>query len=215
MIEIFGDTVTSSSQHPEQPPTFSDLIFDRYGSKNRDENYRGVNNCSEERILYFLKKISNKGVVVIFHGNNRSEFCPGSSEDFVDLPSHEVSFYNDIRERIPFNTSSYHNLPPEQMSEMLVKHRRLFYNKDLLSYRYQGALAMIDGYLSAKRMQVIHCINPVNLPAGFCFKSGVVDKRPFDIMEANPDLTSANGISETGNHLIAKILFERIDDLKA
>ena len=211
-IRIFGSTITSSRKKVGELPTFSDLIFDRYGYHNRDENYRGVRYCSEERILYFLKKIKCD-VAVIFHGNRYSEFCPGSTEDFVDVDCGNVGFYDNIRERIPINTSMHRNTTATQMSAMIVRHRNLFYNKDLLLYRHQSAMLMIDGYLSSKNMQAIHCINPIDIPDGFQFKSGIVDSNLKQFLITHPDQNSSNAVTAEGNRIIADSLIEYIEKL--
>lgn len=72
-LQIFGYSLTNSFYKPEihdnqgqGPKTFVDLLHDKFNTVS-DPSLRGIPMCSEERILYNLKKTKEIDVAIIVH----------------------------------------------------------------------------------------------------------------------------------------------------
>lgn len=229
-IKIFGDSITNARRFTHQPFTFVDILEHHYQCKDEHPNYRGRARCSEERILYFLKKLKKIDVAVIFHGHLTHEFCPSCTDDFdhgtIDdedleyMVSNDVDrhFFNDVIYKIPFSadiTPCKYNAVTTR--NILENHRRFHYNIDLQYNRYQGALSMIDQYVTAKSIKTIHCIQEKYIPSWFKFSSGIVITE-FSDYQHHPIYgcsytESQNAITEEGNRIIADRLIGCINEL--
>lgn len=186
--------------------------------------------CSEERILYELKKHKHIDVAIIFHSNPSFYFThrvpkrdfmyvdesnfdskyknirnfDGGKTDGVDDQAHESFFNGTALDREDFITG-------------LKYFNRYFYDQDLQANRYQASLAMIDQYLHFKKIPVIHSL-PVNqnfIPNWFSFTSGIVDRElqhfQFNQYRESDHRVSSNNINQEGNNIIAKKLLNLIN----
>lgn len=228
-LAIFGSSVTSMKEHDHQPPTFVDLLFERYGRFDPFyATYRARSRCSEERILYFLKKIGHIDFAVIFHGYPHHEFCPASTEDFhhgwIDDEDRDYmqaagikrNFFNDISKDIPTTTDLLDfTLEPYEAQDLLREHSEKFYNIDLQLNRFHGSLFMIDQHLVDNGIKAVHCITKTHIPSWFTFRSGPVETR-FSSWQYSPPYCcdysqSNNAINEEGNCIIADTLTAHIE----
>lgn len=240
-IQFFGHSATRGRELPKHDKTFYNIIMDRYGLPNaRELNehgqytdcytfYRGFIKCSEERILFFLKKMPVPDLAVIFHADPQFVFMPTLDHDFrngkIDkwdieyqkkIDHHYVQ-YPHFKERLPSSVFEGDLVHWSKVNELLRHHEENFYHRDLQLNRYHGALIQIDQYLTAKKVKTIHCIHQEYIPSWFKFNSGIVDTKLIKLqyMEQYSEsyATSSNGINEKGNTIIAKTLFKYIKSL--
>ncbi len=229
-LEIFGNSITNVARFDTHPPTFVDLLQTHFNQHKYQLMYRSRARCSEERILYFLKKIKVIDVAIIFHAAPSHEFFPSCFDDFnhgtIDdedldyMIENNVMkyFHKNIRDNIPpkcYDTEIYYDGITTR--NILAEHHRLFYNIDLQRNRYLGAITLIDQYLTAKKIPVIHCINPKYIPSWFKFSSGVVNTE-FSTFQYEPPYNcsytqSHNAITAEGNVLIADTFIKHINTL--
>lgn len=230
-IRILGNSITNVRKISHQPKTFVDILEQHYSFVDRNPSYRGIPRCSEERILYFLKKFKTPDVVIIFHGSPTHEFCPSCASDFANgtIDDEAVEYMTDagiVKEFfenanvIPKTLDSVKKrYDPKTTQSLLESHKNLYYNSDLQMNRYQGALVLIDQYVTAKKINAIHMINSKYIPSWFKFNSGIVCNEFLDYQN-HPDYSctyneSANAITEQGNRIIADRLIEYVDLLLA
>lgn len=226
-VKFFGNSITSEACEPQHFTTFVETVMNHYNCYDTNNVCRGVARCSEERILFYLKKTKKIDVAVIFHGWPDAEFCVSSVDDYshgdIDeedieyLTSNNINrrFYKNVQKKLPQskNDSAY-SLTPKETKDRLTDHRDLFYHIDLQRNRYNGALIQIDQYCTAMGINVIHCINSA-LPKWFSFTSGIVN-RDFGEYQYNSlygcsYTKSANAINEEGNKIISDTLISYID----
>jgi len=73
-IEFFGSSIIGSNTfQPEKPKSFYDLILDHFNATSL--NFM-IAQCSEERILYNLKKTSEIDIAIIFHSTPQFIYFP-------------------------------------------------------------------------------------------------------------------------------------------
>jgi hypothetical protein len=100
-----------------------------------------------------------------------------------------------------------------------------FYNKDVTTNRYYGALTQINDYVFTKKIPTIHFVsNLKHIPSWFEFKSGIVDKKIiFNWDDDSSSLSkdyhcsyskSANAITQEGNIIMFELIKEYIEKLK-
>lgn len=229
-LAILGNSITSVKEHDYQPPTFVDILHERYGRFDTlHSTYRARSRCSEERILYFLKKLERIDFAVIFHGKPHHEFCPACTDDFhhgwIDdedrdhMLVHGITrnFFVDVSKDIPMTTDLQEiEMDPADAQELLREHATRFYNLDLQLNRFHGALSLIDRHLVEHGIRSLHCIDQSYIPSWFSFRSGKVETRfptwqyvsPYccDYSESN------NAINAEGNRIIAETLIKHIDE---
>jgi len=198
-VQYPGNTVTH----------FIDLIAKHF--KNSNIIKHGYIQCSEERILYNLKKTSNLDLCIIFHSYPRYYFIPDVKRDV-----HYTSKQEEIEEKFNQYFFNNTNIKREDFIEAVTLYNKYFYDKDLNYNRYYGALIQIDQYLHAKNIPVVHCKNLDSncYPSWFEFKSGVVSTHPEFIKMKYPEpnhLKSGNNITEEGNKIIFDMLLPLID----
>jgi len=239
-IKFFGNSITRSklidlqpesfdSNKHNQPFTFVDRIYQYYNCVDTNNTCRGRARCSEERILFYLKKTKKIDVAIIFHSSFENEFCVSAVEDYAhsDIDDENMqyllenniqnSFYTNVQKQLPksINDANIH-LYPQEIKALLADHRRLYYHIDLQRNRFHGALIQIDQYLTSKNIKAIHCMyHP--LPDWFKFSSGIVDYDFAKFQYTEPYTCSyaksTNAISEEGNIIIANKLISYIDEL--
>ena len=229
-LYVFGHSICARST-PEVPsPTFVDTLFKKYSVPDRC--FYGYAACSEERILYFLKKVKNPDAVIIFHGVPHYFFVPGLERDFDVVrdsdyiwrdPNWEyLNYFNSIPKDRPYTdeewdvrlTTRYNDkahLHRNVFKNMVEIYTRYFYTFDLATNRHNGALMQIDQYLAYKKIPVVHCVREQYIPSWFKFTSGLVDTElwnfqsttsPYHCSYAN----SLNAVTAEGNQRIAERL---------
>lgn len=226
-IKFFGNSITSEASKPHHFPTFVQTVMSHYNCIDTNDVCRGVARCSEERILFYLKKTKKIDVAVIFHGMPHAEFCVSSVDDFkhgtmdyeeIELLTNEGinrMFYTDVQQKLPTcKSDATVNSTPAETYEKLKNHNEMFYHIDLQKNRYNGALIQIDQYLTYKNIKAVHFTNRM-LPAWFKFTSGIVNTE-FGEYQYSPTYgcsyaKSANAITEEGNKIISDALISYID----
>lgn len=228
-ITRFDGNRINTGLHPSGVKTFRDIIHERYYINDTDENSlaTGFIVCSEERILYFLKKYKRPDLAIIFHALPWFVFNPSFNRDFVlglthDMEDRRISagwtyFPNMRKDRLPkTQTDGEFEKDTRRMTEVTEQYEQYFGSRDLQNNRYMGALIQIDQYLTAKKIPAIHVPFSHHVPSWFKFTSGPV---LLDIMDNAHDPNvwktssnaSTNTITAEGNMIIADMLSEHID----
>lgn len=240
-IYFFGHSATKGRMEPIFPKTFFNLVYDYFSLPNsvnilENGDYedghtlsRGFIKCSEERILFFLKKTKidpENDIVIIFHGDPNFVFCPSLDHDFrnsaIDkwdrdyYEEKDKNFiqYENFKDKLPKDYYEGTDINWRDVETLLNTNLKNFYHIDLQFNRYYGALIQIDQYLRSRKIPVIHCIHKEYIPSWFKFSSGIVDTELIEI-QYNSDYSisyakSSNGINEEGNKIIANKLTKYI-----
>lgn len=227
-IHIFGHSICARAgwKHDKpEPDLFVDRLIKKYNIP--DSNYHAVNQGSEERILYFLKKVKQIDLAIIFHGTPQHFFCPAWSSDF-HLVDQDKYWENDYPKDLYYMPEILKDKPKEPIHDIVldkknyqksyenfVKH---FYTPELNRNRHYGALIQIDQYLHHKKIHAIHCVLKNTLPTWFKFSNGIVDTELAELQKQNSKFytgsqNSGNLISEEGNIYITNKLTEYIEQL--
>jgi len=193
-----------------------DLLHDRFDTTS-DPSLRGIPMCSEERILYNLKKTKDIDVAIIIHSQPVFWFFFLDNRDLRVMNEKDLTnFFEVTAKNKPGDlTSLYHDELPFSIEEVekIVKFQQDYMlTPDLIRNRYLGALIQIDQYCTAKKIPVIHCVKPDEIPNWFKFSSGIVD---IDLKKLAAEhfagyATSVNSVSDDGNKIIADKLEEYI-----
>ena len=238
-LYVFGNSITLRKPvvKRDAPKTFVDILFEKYNVPEYDHLYSAVC-CSEERILYFLKKIKAIDVAIIFHGLPEFFFVPTLERDFSAMKEDDyfwddphwkklnvfpsvaddkpISFVEWKRRRnhVALDTT----ITSENFKTEYYNYLKYFNTHDLTVNRHNGALAQIDQYLTYKKIPVVHCVLPKTLPTWFKFSSGIVDTEISKFQFSNhPNHCSHakvnNAIDEEGNKIIADKLIEYVEQL--
>jgi len=218
-IEFFGSSVIgSNSFQPEKPKSFYDLILDHFNATSL--NFM-IAQCSEERILYNLKKTSEIDIAIIFHSTPQFIYFPNFTRDFVVMHDHEIDNWNSRQHFLDYVDAFKQNkkdivtnlyVPTESIDVSIIKDFMKFhFNRDVNRNRFHGALSLIDDYVYAKKISAIHVIHN-HIPNWFNFKSGIVDSDIWNIEREYSESfnKSVNGISEEGNNLVFNKLIRLI-----
>lgn len=240
-IQFYGHSITNISR--EFPiKTFVDLILEKYQATCQPHS-RGIPLCSEERILYDLKKTKDMDVAVIFHTNEDFYFFLTDQRDHEVMNSEELdrkfgdenhgfgeSRYGLLVDKAKdraIGNCAWETYKTADIKTLLTNYQNLMLSKDLMRNRYFGALIQIDQYCTSKGIPVIHCpLDKRSIPTWFNFTSGIVDYEinaynykhlGWGTGQPNPHYIgyqkSDNAISEEGNVLIADRLCSHIDQL--
>lgn len=189
----------------------------------------GARQGSEERVLFELKKTKNLDLAIIFHCPSNFLFLPGSDRDFkLDgrFRSHAsyiwtINEIQDMNEKLGFHQEHHKKFIDKfetvnKFVNAMTTFRSFFYDPDLTMNRYYGSLLQIDQYLLAKQINAIHVLSDgLPLPDWFKFKSGIVDETISNDIEEHKSASSdwfVNGLTETGNNVIAEKLYQLIID---
>lgn len=233
-IHFYGHSITNTSQHfPIK--TFADLVIEKYQATSQPHS-RGVAMCSEERILYDLKKTKKIDVAIIFHTSEDFYFFLPDSRDYNVMDDDEIkqkisgdNYFLQLektKDRAVENCER-NILPVDEIRQVLAIQQKFLISRDLLKNRFYGALIQIDQYCTAKKIPVIHCpLSRESIPSWFTFTSGIVDYSLNEHAEShinknpqNPNPyyagyhQSDNAITAEGNLVIANKLYEYIDQL--
>ena len=221
-IEFFGSSVIgSNSFQPEKPKSFYDLILDHFNATSL--NFM-IAQCSEERILYNLKKTSEIDIAIIFHSTPQFIYFPNFTRDFVVMHDHEIDNWNSRQHFLDYVDAFKQNkrdivtnfsVPIEPIDTKIIKDfMKLHFNRDVNRNRFHAALSLIDEYVYAKNIPTIHLTHG-HIPNWFNPKSGIVDRDIWD-MERDYSVSfnkSVNGISIEGNYLIFNKLKDYINKI--
>lgn len=221
-IHIFGHSICLRSH--SNILSFIDILIDQYNIKPHQLH---ISLCgSEERILYFLKKVKEPiDIAIIFHGDPGLVFVPPLERDMHPYALDSAFWDN------PFNrTLKYFENIPKDKSETSLQTTSLedfkiayeyflkyFYTKDLNTNRHYGALTQIDQFLKYKNIHAIHCVLEYTMPSWFNFSSGIVDTEITQMQNSSSiyrcdKRLSPNKINEEGNKLIAETLIKYINE---
>jgi hypothetical protein len=228
-LQIFGYSLTNSFYKPENhdnqgrgPKTFVDLLHDRFNTTS-DPSLRGIPMCSEERILYNLKKTKDIDVAIIIHSQPIFWFFFLDNRDLRVMNEKDLTNFFEVTAKNRgdetygyfYKTNSVEDstmFTIEQVEKLVQFQQDYMLTPDLIRNRYLGALIQIDQYCTAKKIPVIHCVNPKEIPNWFKFSSGIVDtdlKKLAAEHFAGYNI-SVNSISDDGNRIIADKLEEYI-----
>ena len=226
-IEFFGSSIIGSNTfQTDKPRSFYDLILNHFNASSL--NYM-IAQCSEERILYNLKKTSEIDVAIIFHSTPQFIYFPNFTRDFMFMNEHEIDDWNSRQHFLDYVDAFKQNkrdivtnfsVPTEPIDASIIKDfMKLHFNRDVNRSRFDGALSLIDEYVYAKKISTIHVIHDY-IPNWFNFKSGwgignVVDKDIWNIERGYSESfnKSVNGISIEGNNLIFNKLKGYINEM--
>jgi hypothetical protein len=229
IVRFFGHSMTKHKQQDTSPKTFVDLVQEHYKCLDTNDTYHALGRCSEERILFFLKKVKPMDVAVIFHSWPTFTFVPGFVRDVGKsrFEDDEIEFlhkaregyfwrYDNFEKSLPTNSSQSIEFPIEEANEILEQNRRYFYHPDLQMNRFMGALIQIDQYCTSKKIPVIHFTN-YEFPKWFKFTSGIVDTDTVEMSFEGSRYyvgyqKSENAINAKGNVLIAKKIIYYIEN---
>ena len=238
-LYVFGNSIVGRARPDAigMPKTFVDILFEKYNIP--DNHLYGYALCSEERILYFLKKIKEIDIAIIFHGLPECFFVPALERDFSVLNIEDyfwkdenwshLNLFPSISADKPItnaewkvirsNGKNFENfIPNEEFKSHYYNYLKYFYTHDLCHNRHYGALAQIDQYLTYKKIPVIHCTLPRTTPTWFKFSSGIIDDElaTFQYQHHLNHCSHAkvtNAIDEEGNRIIADRLISYIEQL--
>lgn len=239
-LYVFGNSITFRKivSKREMPKTFVDILFEKYNVPDYDHLYSYAC-CSEERILYFLKKIKEIDIAIIFHGLPEFFFVPTLERDFTAIKENDYFWEDKHWEHLNTHPSITQDKPLSMLEWKLIRNNindddnfvtnenfktvyyeymKYFYTHDLCVNRHNGALIQIDQYLTHKKIPVIHCTLPRTTPTWFKFNSGIVDSEISQFQFSNhPNHCShakvKNAIDEEGNKIIADKLISYIEQL--
>ena len=221
-IHIFGHSICLQSE--TNILSFTDILVNRYDIKPHQLH---ISLCgTEERILYFLKKVKEPiDIVIIFHGDPSLMFVPSLPDDMHPSTNTTGYFWDNPRNiqlRYHEHVVNDKTTPNVQLQsrddfkiafEYLLKY---FFTRDLNTNRHYGALVQIDQYLKYKNIHAIHCVLENTLPSWFTFSSGIVDTEITTMQQVSSKYRcdgrlSNNKINEEGNKLIAEKLIGYIN----
>ena len=184
-IEFLGHSIANRNRRGSYD-LFTDIIRKKFNAISKHD---GFGLCSEERILYFLKKTKGIDLVVIFHADPAFYFGPGFECDFSTMSDREVEeyyskfttrFYEQARrdKLIDKDTDPSIDFGGELAITAFKNYNKYFYTREVNQNRHNGALMQIDQFLTAKNIPAIHCItSPTDIPAWFKFTSGIIDRK--------------------------------------
>lgn len=236
-IGFFGHSIAQTDSDPNSNDYIQQLI------KKYDAELCGAGTaqCSEERILFQLKKTKDIDIAVIYHANPKFVFIPSlhrdvsistkvedkfdyeleKNQNLLDDGIYEnaVIFLNSFisRETITFNKELL-----DELTKAIWYNKRYMSHPDLVRNRYFGALMHIDSFVKNRNIKVIHAIDPEHsresIPSWFNFSSGIIDNelQTFQHRKKGFQVSygeSCNGINEAGNKLMIDILSNHFDRL--
>ena len=226
-IQFYGHSIAARNR-VNKFDTFVDKLVQKYCVV--DPDYEGIAKCSEERILYNLKKTKTIDLAIIFHADPKFYFCPTffiDSDKVSEKEFHQAGYvkplvvYPELRtdSRIDKNID-HQTLTLEETKNIIRTYQDYFFTPESNKNRHNGALIQIDQYLTAKTIPVIHLLQDKNhVPNWFKFSSGIVD---YDIAPMQHDNSqyscsysrSCNAITEEGNDIIFNKIVNYINSFK-
>jgi len=222
-IHIFGHSICLRSKKTFK--TFTQTLIDTY---NLQPHQLHISVCgSEERILYFLKKIKEPiDIVIIFHGDPGLMFVPTLERDlhpsteneyFLDTPMYQnIKYFRNVT--LDKSAVEEKFAPLSDFKRAYDYFLKYFYTRDLTANRHYGALIQIDQYLASKKINAIHCVLERTIPTWYTMTSGIVDTEITLMQKAESPYAcdhrlSPNRINEEGNDIIARKLMWYIQSM--
>ena len=220
-INFYGNSLCGRNRD-EKFDTWVDRIITELNC-DRPE-YIGIAQCSEERILFNLKKSEPFDLAIIMHGEPGFIFCPTFQRD-LHKQSNKVLQFNKTYDYYPGSLkdekqtreSELIQLTPEETKQTVETYQKYFYTPETNRNRFYGALIQIDQYLKFKNIPTIHCPqHRHDIPKWFTFTSGPV---LYDIATMQHDNSpyycgynkSSNAVNEEGNEIIFNKILEQIN----
>lgn len=217
--------------HDSGVETFADILSKRYGidDGHRRDLATNVTCCSEERILYFIKKYGPQiDLAVILHAPSWFVFNPSFNRDFPlnkprDIeeikvnPTGWIRYEGSSSDRFPHSKFDGVREDSTKIVDTIHDYLSSFGSIDLQRNRYLGALIQIDQYLMAKRIHAIHLPwSNSEIPPWFSFGSGPVlhglQEKAHDPQHWKSSYhASPNAVTPEGNRLIADAIAREID----
>lgn len=216
-IRFFGHSQTKyrTKEDHFSIDTFVNIIQDKYKCYDANNSYYGIGACSEERILFYLKKQKNIDMAIIFHAIPTYVFAPGFVQDISKgkISKDEMSYWKET------NKVLAEDLTLDEANDIVNNNKKWFYHQDLQMNRFVGAMMQIDQYCTAKQIPVIHFVHN-RIPKWIKFTSGIVDDEIYKMDITHNHLTqyhigyqnSANSLNEEGNKIIAEKIIEYIEN---
>jgi hypothetical protein len=195
--------------------------------------------CSEERMLYQIKKTKNLDLAIVIHTKPENIFVPTWDRDIDSLnreylvkkmkdgkhcivPNFDETIdtvrASDFEAIESFYTDAIggEHANNEEFLTALLLNKKYLFDVDLQRSRYYGALIQIDQYLTAMNIPVVHCLGkPDWIPSWFKFSSGETEKT-IQTFRYDPRYTvsyqeSSNALNEEGNNAVFEILLPLIN----
>ena len=236
-LYIFGHSICGRATPFRPVKTFVDALFEKYNVPY-DHLYT-YKWCSEERILYFLKKVKKPDAVIIFHSLPNVFFVPGLERDFDTINDNNyfwkdpnwshLNYYQSVVDdraltEADWNTLKQNNrrydsyLNNSEFKKIYYDYLKYFHTHDLTVNRYHGALTQIDQYLQYKKIPAVHCVNSVHIPTWFKFSNGIVDTELWNFQASDSPYHCSharlnNAVTEEGNKIITDTLVGYIERL--
>lgn len=207
-IGFFGHSMCV--KYPENIVTsWTDHIINHFSPSK--VTHHGYIQCSEERILYNLKRTQKINLCIIFHSYPKYYFIPSMTRDIAYTEDNEIL-------KIKFDEYFFENskIDRNEFLKSLETYNKFYYNKENNLNRYYGALIQIDQFLLRKKIPVVHCLTSDSTcyPDWFTFKSGICDTEisKIQITHREPNhLISGNNVTKKGNKIIFKKLLPLIE----
>ena len=189
-IEFFGPSIIASGKNNQNFYTFYDLLLSSFNASSLNTQ---IPLCSEERILYNLKKTTNIDVALIFHTQPQFIYFPNFTRDHVFYNEKEIhnqlklssldfieEFKQNKKDHVNPWTLKSQQIESNRSLDFLTDFMDLYFNRDVNLNRFHGALNLINDYLFNRKIPVIHFVsNKSYIPSWFKFKSGIIDETIF------------------------------------
>ena len=220
-IYIFGHSIVRFRSPTQDVPQFTDILSKKYNIPRT--NIIQADCISQERILFFLKKLKNVDLVIIFYGPSDSVFVPVVDRDFAPITDPNLweeklstmDYYkNRLRDNITNNQLEH--ITQDEIKLGYNSYINFFHTRDTTINRNAGALIQIDQYLGYKNIPAIHCPLPTTMPVWFKFTNGIVDTELGNSQNGQYGCSidrSSNRVNSIGNRHIADKLSSYIDEL--
>lgn len=224
-INFYGNSLCGRNISGTLFDTWVDRIISKYDC-DRPE-FIGIAQCSEERILFNLKKSQPFDIAIIMHGEPGFIFCPTfqrdlhkqSNKEFISWDQTYDYYPNSLKDEKQTRESEVITLSVEETRNTLERYQKYFYTPETNRNRFYGALIQIDQYLKFKNIPAIHCPqHRHDIPKWFQFTSGPV---LYDVASMQHDNSpyscsynkSENAVNEEGNEIIFNLLCDQIDSI--
>lgn len=180
--------------------------------------HTGTPLCSEERLLYEIKKTKKLDLAIVVHTKPKFIFVPSWNRDI------RTTDKEDILKKFQYNLLDADGVLQDPDSVRGDINENYFENKDefilavqlyykymmhpdLQRDRYHGALIQIDQYLTYKKIPTVHIVGVnTEIPKWFEFKSGVTFQSMPELLDEHAvhRSQSANMLDAEGNDKIFK-----------